>query len=526
MRLRRPLALFAAAPLALAFSPIGAVTDVVDPALGEVIDTVDGIDLIDAVDEATFTSPNVTPVGLVPNATVISTAFATDAPIMYTSTLTGIRTFDISDPTLPQPLGVLPMSFFQNENVKLGERADGTKFLLVGFDTYGVTPTYDPTNVGTYDEIVVVDVTDPTDPHIRSRVDVGTDTHTVGCANVECTHAFSSGRAGTFDVVDLSDLDAPVVLEQVTDQPMQANGAFSTGIGHDWDVDADQVAWWVGTGGIVGYDVSDPASPVVLNSSDVHGRDPEWNNFVSHNSLRPNADRFTGPRYRPGKSEPNGHAKGHDRLGTPDSGDPHVDEGNVLLVTEEDYIDVTCASEGSFQTWHVPDLDPTINPDGIQDGGTITPLDQWNTELLGTGVPTPAGAFCSAHYFDYHQDGYVAQGWYQQGLRILDVNDPHEIRQVGYWVTGVQETWGARWVPEYDEDGRQTGRKTDLVYTNDPTRGMEILRVDLPAERGAAPTVTAPVLTSWLATATDLTARAEASPFGGVCVLPPAVRED
>jgi hypothetical protein len=266
---------------------------------------------------------------------------------------------------------------------------------------------------------------------------------------------------------------------------------------------------------------------VVLNSSDVHGRDPEWNNFISHNSLRPNADAFTGPRLRPGNADPKGTAKGHARNhGIGDSGAPHVDRGNVLLVTEEDYIDVTCASEGSFQTWHVPDLDPTINPDGIQDGGTITPLDQWNTELLGTGVSTPAGAFCSAHYFDYHQDGYVAQGWYQQGLRILDVNDPHEIRQVGYWVTGAQETWGANWVPEYDEDGRQTGDKTDLVYTNDPSRGMEILRVDLPEERGAAPTVTAPVLSSWLTIDLDLAQRAESSPFGGACVLPPAIRQD
>jgi hypothetical protein len=91
-------------------------------------------------------------------------------------------------------------------------------------------------------------------------------------------------------------------------------------------------------------------------------------------------------------------------------------------------------------------------------------------------------------------------------------------------VTGAQETWGARWVPEYDEDGRQTGDKTDLLYTADPTRGLEILRVDLPEERGAAPTVTAPVLTSWLSATTDLTARAAASPFGGVCALPPGAR--
>nr|WP_325237244.1 hypothetical protein [Egicoccus sp.] len=516
MRNRRGLAALAVAPLVVAATPLDAVwieTGVLD----------DAPRVVEATSDDVLPSPNVDLVGLLPEPSVISVAFAGDAPVMYASTLSGVRTYDISDPTRPQLLGAVPIALFQNENVKLGERADGTKFVLIGFDTVGVTPTDDPTDVGTYDEIVVVDVTDPTEPWIRSRVDVGSDTHTVGCANPACSHAFSSGRDGAFDVVDLTDLDAPVLLEQVTGQPMEANAAFPTGIGHDWDVDADGVAWWVGTGGIVAYDVSDPTAPVVLNSSDVHGRDQEWNNFVSHNSQRPNADDFTGPRHRPGKLRPTG-AKDRARWQKLTYA-PHVDRGNVLLLTEEDYADVTCASEGSFQTWHVPGLDRRINPDGTQDAGTITPLDQWNTELLGSGVKTPAGAFCSAHYFDYHQDGYVAQGWYQQGLRILDVNDATDIRQVGYWITGAQETWGAKWVPEYDDAGQQTGRKTNLVYTQDPTRGMEILRVDLPTDRGAAPTVTAPVLASWLTVSPDLAARAAASPFGGVCILPPATRE-
>jgi hypothetical protein len=183
---------------------------------------------------------------------------------------------------------------------------------------------------------------------------------------------------------------------------------------------------------------------------------------------------------------------------------------------------VTCETEGSFQTWYVPDLDPSINSDGEQDGGTITPLAQWNTEVLSTGIATPAGAFCSAHYFDYHQDGFVAQGWYQQGLRILDVRDPHDITQVAYWVTGAQETWGAYWVPEYDEEGRQTGEKTNVVYTNGPTRGLEILEVDLPdsAPEDTAE-VSAPILPEWLVEDPDLADRA--TDFGTVCPLAPAL---
>jgi hypothetical protein len=34
---------------------------------------------------------------------------------------------------------------------------------------------------------------------------------------------------------------------------------------------------------------------------------------------------------------------------------------------------------------------------------------------FGDGLSTPIGGFCSAHWFDYHQSGIVAQGYYQQG---------------------------------------------------------------------------------------------------------------
>lgn len=511
----RSLTLVAAVPLL-----VGTATVPSSALTGDAIDELAGV--VSLAEDEVLPSPNVTPVGLVAEATAISTEFASDAPIMYVSTLEGIRTYDISDPLLPVPLGVLPMSFFQNENVKLGERPDGTKILLIGYDIYGVSPTEDPSDVGTSREVVIVDVTDPTDPHITARLETNHDTHTMGCLNAGCTHAVTSGDSNAFDVINLVDPHEPFIEATITDQPMAGNTGITSSVGHDWDVDADAVAWWVGTGGIIGYDISDPSDPVILNSSDESGRDPDWNGFITHNTLRPNADTFEGPRHHPGQ----GDRRGGGGPWTTDSGEPHVDRGNVLLVTEEDYMDTTCETEGSFQTWYVPDLDPAINSDGEQDGGNITPLADWNTELLDTGIETPAGAFCSAHYFDYHQDGYVAQGWYQQGLRILDVNDPHDIRQVGFWITGAQETWGAYWVPEYDEDGHQTGDKTNLIYTNDPTRGLEILEVDLPDERGSAPAVTAPIVDLWLVEDLDAQARADASPFGAVCRLPSGLLDD
>jgi hypothetical protein len=477
-----------------------------------------GADLLDDdllgdvnLDVPVLSSDNVRLVGAVPAAAAISTAFSTDSPHMYVNTLRGIEVYDISNPRLPLLLGYEPTGHFQTENVDLAERDDGTKFLLIGFDLIGTTPTFDP-SLGTFDEIAVVDVTDPTNPRTISRLefDRPASAHTVTCANRECTHAYSAGyysgsgdaREEFFTVVDLADPANPVDLGV---QPSAVGY-----LGHDWDVDGAGVAWHVGWEGLAAYDVSDPTSPRVLNTSDEHGLNgSEWNNFILHNSIRPNAEEF-------GRK---GHGKGGPRV-LRTKGGPSLAKGNVLLVAEEDYIDTTCTTEGSFQTWYVPELNPRVNPSGTPGAGTVTPLDRWNTELFDSGVKTPAGAFCSAHYFDYHQDGIVAQGFYQQGLRFLDVADPHDIKQIGYWITGAQETWGAYFVPEYGADGRQTGAKTNLVYTNDPSRGLEILELTVPTTMPAdTAAVTAPILPEWLEEDLRLADRASTT-WGFACPLP------
>jgi FAD-dependent urate hydroxylase len=53
---------------------------------------------------------------------------------------------------------------------------------------------------------------------------------------------------------------------------------------------------------------------------------------------------------------------------------------------------------------------------------------------------------CSAHYFDV-RDGLVAQAWYESGTRFLDVSDPSNIRQVGYWIPAKNVTWSAYYPP-------------------------------------------------------------------------------
>ncbi len=174
---------------------------------------------------------------------------------------------------------------------------------------------------------------------------------------------------------------------------------------------------------------------------------PGWNDFILHNSQRPNAKAFR-----------NGAA-------------PSLANGNILLVTEEDYEQPDCSQAGSFQTWWVKRLDGTAN--------AIVPLDKVELSDLGS-FPLPVGAFCSSHWFDFHPSGIVTAGFYGGGTQLLDVRNPKDIKPYGHATWGVSEVWDSYWVPAYSKTGVATGKKTNLAYSVDLARGIDVYRVDLP----------------------------------------------
>jgi len=441
-----------------------------------------------------ITSANVDLVFNLPDAGAISAAVSPSEPVLVVSTLHGVDIYDISDPRLPVPMGTQPLPIWENEGMDYGERENGTKFVVVGYDDGGYSQLgwfpemfVDGTATTPLSRLAVVDVTNPMLPTIASTIQLGSGTHTLSCVNAACTHVYSSGE-GSFSIVDLTDISNPVEVD---------THAGMIGLSHDWDLDGAGILWNVGIEGLAAYDVSDPVNPVILNSSTsegnwdyplLPGEEPrgEWNNYVLHNSHRPHARAFSPHK---------GGGWRADELGL----------GEVLLLTEEDYGTKPCATAGSFQTWHVPALDPAINPDGVRGGGTVEPLDLWVPELLDGSTDVPAvGAFCSAHYFDYHQEGFVAQAWYQQGVRLLDVRDPRDIQQIGWFFTGASEAWDAYWIPQRDEAGRTivdaTGEtvKTNIVYVLDAVRGLDVLQVDLPeTDRKNTKGKRAPVHPKW-----------------------------
>ncbi len=117
-------------------------------------------------------------------------------------------------------------------------------------------------------------------------------------------------------------------------------------------------------------------------------------------------------------------------------------------------------------------------------------LNQWKTEVQGTpllsGNKAPVTANCSSHWFT-ERKGVAAVGWYEQGTRLLDVRNPRNIQQVGYWLPPNAVTWGAYWITD------------DLVYTADVGRGIDVLRVTGPPRRcGGSAVAVAPIRASWL----------------------------
>lgn len=87
----------------------------------------------------------------------------------------------------------------------------------------------------------------------------------------------------------------------------------------------------------------------------------------------------------------------------------------------------------------------------------------------------------------------MAQGWYQGGLRILDVRDAGKIQQFGYSTGVATEVWDAYWVPKRDAKLVSIpGQKTNIVYTADAVRGVEVYEVDLTAPAAGAVASTGP----------------------------------
>jgi hypothetical protein len=275
--------------------------------------------------------------------------------------------------------------------------------------------------VGTASVVFIIDVSLPQAPVLKSVVPVSNG-HTATCIR-DCQFVWARGG----DVIDIRNPSSPVNL-----------GDIPYGR-HHADVDEAGLIWVDGSNVLDSndYGIDNALSPTLVASGGSYG----W-----HGSLRPQALQST-PTLRANNV---------------------IDPGELLVGTDEDWLGVDnglCADDGPFKTsWF-----RSINGENV--------LQRLDTFSIGQGTlpdAKPAGATCSSHWFDWH-DGVVADAWYEQGLRFLDVSKPDDIRQIGYFMPAVTVAWAARFHEVTNELLPEQLRGL-YVYTFDGARGIDVLR--------------------------------------------------
>jgi hypothetical protein len=349
----------------------------------------------------------------------------------------GLTVLDIANPAAPAKVAFHPLPHFENEDVD-----------LCG-NTLLITNDREARDIGAV--LYAFDISTPTAPRLLSTTPVGLTGNGRGAGHIanfvttDCSRMWLDG-GNLVEVFDLSNPAAPRSLGKF-ESVASLSDAFK--VTHDTDRDSTGILWSVGGGGAAGYRLtSDPLAPQLVSSTGPAGVNPSpYNDFILHNSKR---------------------------------------NGNTLLVTEEDYIDQDevppggCRGQGKFETWSI-----AMRPGGLR------PLDTWMTELNGSDSKAAAAVNCSSHWFEVSKN-LVAVGWYEQGTRFLDVHDPSNIRQVGFYLPANGSTWAAYWSP--------TDPTRSIVYTTDAYLGVDVLRINRKADPTTMPTVAAPIPASWFTT--------------------------
>jgi hypothetical protein len=421
----------------------------------------------------------------------------------------GARTFEVSDPANPKPLGaigndVLALpgesgTFWQSEDTDVD---DERKLIFLSRDPRAYGGSSPTGTAGVY----IIDAADPANLELITFHELGAG-HTASCIE-GCRYLWSGGptrsnsqpadwRGRPIFVTDVTDPENPVTFEQPID--LHRNDG-RTDYSHDVQVDADGIAWVSGFGGVRGYRTSgehrDPTTgefreatpwdPIPFAGGGIAEADAP--STLLHNSARPVASDV---------------ADGHD----PDTG---FAPGSLVYGTEEAFTP-NCVNGGNFV---IASLDGSYDGEGwrstVAEPFRLTTVGTWSPWLKeGMG----AGASCSAHYFQL-SDGVAAYSWYTQGTRFLDITDPTDPIQVAYF----RPLNANAWAPYFHNDH---------VFIADGSRGVDIIRLtdDAVTARTTRSEVLAPPLPArGLALQAETLAGYRPDPaLGWACRLPAAL---
>jgi len=365
---------------------------------------------------------------------------------MFASTVTGLYSYDVSNPAAPRLLGALPQYIWENEDVDVDARRH---LLFLSRDPRGFTSP--ATTAFPYGAVQVIDVSNPA-LMTQLSMTLLPSGHTTTCVD-HCNYTWTAGPAasplGPSDwkgrpvfALDMRDPAHPVECPHPIDEHRNDGVTDYT---HDVQVDSLGIAWVSGSGGVRGYWVS--------------GK---------------HRDAATGRVRVATGCDPVPYGGGGTDLGqlSTRGGVMHNSErrGDALVVTEE-VTGSDCPGSGKLVTYSLKD---TYAGAGFRS----TKGHPFRMKVLDTWTPEKqAGSSgCdSAHYFNDRGNGLLAMAFYMQGTRFLDVSDPSHIKQLGFYRPNDADTWAAYWRPG------------GYVFVADFLRGVDVLRVGKLQNTLAAP---------------------------------------
>ncbi|HEX9822978.1 MAG TPA: hypothetical protein VGB51_01100 [Actinomycetota bacterium] len=378
---------------------------------------------------------------------------------MFVSRQIGLSAYDISDPSTPELLGVLPMYLWENEDMDVDPVR---KRVFLSRDPRGFTTSATSGATFPYGAVHIIDASNP-----HALVQVGfflvPAGHTSTCIN-SCDFLWTGGPYANAQTqpgytgrpiyaTDVRDPANPVACPQPIDLGRD-DGV--TNYAHDVQVDADGIAWVSGDGGVRGYwTTGTHRNPLTGEMATATGCSPipyggGGTPYAGEGASGGTYSKFMHNAWR------------NPSANIPDEDDPETPEdetlGHVLYGTEEN-ITSNCAQSGRFATY---DLRGSYEGEGWRS----TPTAKFRMRVLDTWTPQGAEGStgcASAHYMADRGDGVLAYAFYGQGTRFLDVSNPKDITQIGYYRPNGASTWAPYW-----HNGE--------VYIADNSRGVDIIR--------------------------------------------------
>lgn len=401
-----------------------------------------------ATDAPTGAFENVEFLGQLPEA-VGATAinfidYASKQRVMFVTGRFGLKSYDISDPENPVALDSIDMpGFWQNEDMDVDPRR---KLVFMARDPRAFGQDQATGESGVY----IVDAKDPANLKVLSYTEVPAG-HTTTCIN-DCQFLWSGGprpadwQPEDWDgrpvfVVDIRNAKKPKVWKDPVD--LGRNDGV-TDYSHDVQIDESGVAWVSGAGGIRGY----------------WTRGRHWDPVEQRHRVATAFDPvpYAGGKFYQSNQETWGGSLAHN-MARPLEAMGDYDPGQVALVTIENFTS-SCETDGRLLIVDLADSHEGQAWRSTPDHPYRLPvISEWSPH----GKPgSLEGAGCSAHYFQL-RDGVLAQSYYGQGTHFIDVSDPANPTQVGYY----RADGGSNWAPYWNGD---------VMYIADGRRGVDIIR--------------------------------------------------